>query len=486
MSLTFVSAFLDLREDRSKDKSVETCFNHFQRLASSGIKLHVFISPQYYHYHKDSIPQTDNIYVELIELQNLTTYKELADIQYNLPSVRTGHHDTANFMILMNAKIEIVKRAIDANVFGTSHFAWIDFSICHVLKHWNSSCKFLQLMSATALQDTCLIFPGCWNKGAEIQTVFTNIHWRFCGGFFVGDRTSLVNFYNLYRTHFAETVRASGILVWETNMWHLLEVYHNLNPQWFSANHDDSILRIPFRTFKTAASLTTIPSRIEHECRATLDSLLGQVDQIYLSIANTYKRFGDVPTIPDFLQQEPYKSAVTVIRGEDYGPATKYLGALTVIPANSWIFVCDDDQEYSANLLERMSRVVDSVAVYQNHYRSILTKTSGGIIHGYVGNLIHESLLRDLPSFPLPPCAYFVDDQWMSIYLYKKAIQIHATNIEPYYEIFKVLDNHHEKWGSNSLSGLHNRDEKVKELCEFFKVRFCHDEGLPDLLTNVS
>ncbi len=486
MSLTFVTAFLDLREDRSKDKSVQTCFNHFQRLASSGIKLHVFMSPQYYVEYIHSIPTTPNIHIDLIDLQDLITYKELANIQYELPHVRTSHHDTANFMILMNAKIEFVQKAIDANVFSTSHFAWIDFSICHVLTHWNSSCKFLQLMSATALQDTCLVFPGCWKNDADIQSVFSKIHWRFCGGFFLGDRSSLHTMYDLYRTHFATIVQTTGVLPWETNIWRVLEVYHNWNPQWFSANHDDSIIRIPFRTFKTVASLTTIPSRIPHECRATLDSLIGQVDQIYLSIANTYKRFGDVPTLPEFLQEEPYKSAVTVIRGEDYGPATKYLGALAVIPANSWIFICDDDQEYSANLLERMSRVVDSVAIYQNHYRSILTKTSGGLIHGYVGNLIHESLLRDLPSFPLPPCAYFVDDQWMSIYCYKQCIEIHATNIESYSEIFKVLDNHHEKWGSNSLSGLHNRDEKVKELCEFFKVRFCHEEGLPDLLTNVS
>ena len=486
MSLTFVSAFLDLREDRSKDKSIETCFKHFQRLASSGIKIHTFMSRYYFDQYRHFIPNIPNIHIDFIELEDLQTYKELSEIQYTLPSDRTGHHDTANFMILMNSKIEFVQKAMDANIFDTSHFAWIDFSICHVLKSWNSSSKFLQLMSATALQDKCLVFPGCWNNDAEIETVFSKIHWRFCGGFFLGDRTSLQNMHTLYRTHFANIVLSYGILAWETNLWRFLEVFHGWSPQWYYANHDDSIIRIPFRTFKVVASLTTIPSRIPHECRATLDSLIGQVDQIYLSIANTYKRFGDVTELPAFLEEEPYQSAVTVVRGEDYGPATKYLGALSVIPANSWIFVCDDDQEYSAGLLERMSRVVDSVAVYQNHYGNILQKTSGGIIHGYVGNMIHQSLLNNLPSFPLPPCAYFVDDQWMSIYCHKEGIQIHATNIEAYSDIFKVLDNHHEKWGSNSLSGLHNRDEKVKELCDWFNVRFCHDEGLPYLLINLA
>lgn len=483
MSLTYVCAFLNLYEDRSNDKSVESCFKHFQRLASSGIKLHAFISEEYIEYYKHLIPDKPHIHIEPISLYDLTTYKELQGLSYKLPPIRTGHHDTANFMTLMNAKIEFVQRAMDVDIFGTTHYAWIDFSICHVLKNWNSSCKYLQLMSSSALQDRCLVFPGCWSKGTTVQDLFNKINWRFCGGFFLGDRTSLTEMYTLYRTHFTEIIKKFGVLTWETNLWQYLELYHNWNPQWFSANHDDTIIRIPFRYFKTAASLTTIPSRVEHECRKTLDSLIGQVDKIYISIADVYKRFGEYKELPAFLQEEPYKSAVQIVRGSDFGPATKYLGALAKIPDNSWIFFCDDDQEYAQGLIERMMRVIDTVAVYQNHYSSILQKTSGGIIHGYVGNFIHKSLLGRLATFPLPEPAYFVDDQWMSIYCHLNHIDIHATNIESYSDIFKVLDNHHEKWGSNSLSSLKNRDEKVREVCEFFKVRFCHDEGIPYVLT---
>ncbi len=461
------------------------CFKHFQRLASSGIKLHAFISEEYIQQYSHLIPKAPHIHIETIALTDLVTYKELQGLSYNLPPLRTSHHDTANFMTLMNAKIEFIKRAMDNNIFGTSHYAWIDFSICHVLKNWNSSCKYLQLLSSSALQDRCLIFPGCWLKGEAAGELFLKINWRFCGGFFVGDRTSIAELYNLYRTHFVEAVKTSGTLVWETNMWHYFELNCGLNIQWYLANHDDSIIHVPFRHYKTAASLTTIPSRVEHECRKTLDSLIGQVDTVYLSIADTYKRFGEYKELPAYFQEEPYKSAVKVVRGPDYGPATKYLGALAEIPDNSWIFFCDDDQEYAERLIERMVRSIDSIAVYQNHYSSILQKTSGGIIHGYVGNFIHKSLLMNLPTFPLPEAAYFVDDQWMSIYCHIQGIDIHATNIESYHDIFKVLDNNHEKWGSNSLSGLKNRDEKVREVCEFFKVRFCHEEDAPYILTAV-
>ena len=486
MSLTFVSAFIDIYEDRSNVKTIQTCIEHFRRLVSSGISIHVFLNESFYTTYKSILPHSPNIYFELINYTDLQTYKDLEGLTYNLPAIRAPHKDTDKFMIIMNAKIDFIYRAMNTNVFGTSHFAWIDFSIGHVLKNWNSSCKYLQLLSSSALQDKCLIFPGCWSKRSYESELFLKINWRFCGGFFIGDRISLMEMYTLYRQHFRNMVMFHGILPWETNVWHYLELNYDWAPHWFSSNHDDSIIRVPFYYFKTVASLTTIPSRVEHECRKTLDSLIGQVDKIYLSIADVYKHFGEYKELPAFLQEEPYKSAVQVVRGIDFGPATKYLGPLAEIPDNSWIFFCDDNHEYTYGLIERMTRVIDSVAIYQNHYSNILQKTSGGIIHGYAGNFIHKSLLHNLPSFPFPPCAYFVDDQWISIYCHKEGLQIHATNIEAYSDIFKVLDNHHEKWGGNSLSGLHNRDQKVKELCDWFNVRFCHEEGLPYLLTNAS
>jgi hypothetical protein len=51
-------------------------------------------------------------------------------------------------------------------------------------------------------------------------------------------------------------------LSWEVNIWHYLELHHSLSIQWYKADHNDSIIRIPQFFFKCVASLTTIPSRI--------------------------------------------------------------------------------------------------------------------------------------------------------------------------------------------------------------------------------
>ncbi len=82
------------------------------------------------------------------------------------------------------------------------------------------------------------------------------------------------------------------------------------------------------------------------------------------------------------------------------------------------------------------------------------------------------ALTEGLRSFQLPAAARYVDDQWMSIYCFKHDIPIRQTVLEHYPQIFAVLQNGHEKLGEASLSGMGNRDEKVREVAEHFGVMF--------------
>ena len=466
MAVTYVTAFLDLKEDRSKDKSADQCFQHFQTLVDADIPIVLFISKQFLdrvqHIH------SPNTRIIPFELEDLETYAETIDAE--LPPNRTAHHDTKHFMILMNAKIEFVKRAIDANPFRSEHYAWIDFSIAHVFRRKTESLTFLNMMSKSTLKP-CVLFPGCWEKGTGYPYVYETIHWRFCGGFFLGDIPSLVEMYNLYRTKYTHILQSRNRLLWEVNIWSILEHEYGWNPTWYHANHDDSILRFPTDCFKVFASLTTIPSRIHTSCRNTIDSLLPQVDHIYLSLAKYYTRFSKGIEIPRFFFDEPYRSKVTILIGEDKGPATKYLGALDCIQ-HTWVFFCDDDQEYSNGLVPNMMRCIDSMNVYQNRYSIIQNTSSGGLIHGYVGNLAHVECLRMLDSFPLPECAYHVDDQWMSIYYFLNNISIKPTGIEEYSDIYKSLDNNHELIGADSLASLGTRSDRVQQLEAYFQVKF--------------
>jgi len=258
----FVSAFLDLHEDRSKDKSIATCFQHFKNLASSGIPILLFLSKSYEEEYR-KLGSLPNVRMEFMELDQLQTFYDVpADA--SLPANRTEHHDTRNFMILMNAKIEFVKRALDI-VPEANHVAWIDFSICHVLRNREESLARLSMLSQSRLKGTVLAFPGCWDRGIGNPT--HSVCWRFCGGFFLGDRESLIKWSALYRAHFPTLVKSYGLL-WEVNVWTLLEQLNDpaFRPHWFKADHNDSIIRVPGSCYSIVACLTTIPSRIGTDC----------------------------------------------------------------------------------------------------------------------------------------------------------------------------------------------------------------------------
>jgi hypothetical protein len=90
--------------------------------------------------------------------------------------------------------------------------------------------------------------PGCWDfKVSNINALNNRISWRFCGGFFLGDKESLLHFYNISITHFTEFLNLTKKLVWEVNYWSWLEGNEYFEPILYAANHNDSIVNISER-----------------------------------------------------------------------------------------------------------------------------------------------------------------------------------------------------------------------------------------------
>jgi hypothetical protein len=55
-----------------------------------------------------------------------------------MPENRSQMKDTREYMALMNSKVEFMKDAVLRDPYGTTHFAWLDFSVNYTFK---DSCR---------------------------------------------------------------------------------------------------------------------------------------------------------------------------------------------------------------------------------------------------------------------------------------------------------------------------------------------------------
>jgi hypothetical protein len=57
------------------------------------------------------------------------------------------------------------------------------------------------------LKENFLLFPCCWTPEKSkslMQTIALQVHWRFCGSFFIGDKTSIKNMHTLMLKEFSK------------------------------------------------------------------------------------------------------------------------------------------------------------------------------------------------------------------------------------------------------------------------------------------
>jgi hypothetical protein len=237
MQPTFVSALIDLDEDRPVDKSTERYIGLFNLLQTSGIRFHLFLSPKFRGH-----VQVHNGIIEYLTLKDLETVRAAPE---GLPAYRNVLHDTRNFLVLMNAKTELVRRAMDSQMHSSTHFAWIDFGICHMFRTPHLTLNTLRDLSG--LPSTCLYLPGCWDRLESVA--LAHVVWRFCGSFFVGDAASCRDFAD----RVLAVLPTLPHLTWEVNVWAHLETL-GWTPTWYKADHNDSILDIP-----TTSGLVRVP-----------------------------------------------------------------------------------------------------------------------------------------------------------------------------------------------------------------------------------
>lgn len=112
----------------------------------------------------------------------------------------------------------------------------------------------------------------------------------------------------------------------------------------------EQYMRFQIRNEDVVISFSTTPYRI-NEMQDTVNTILQQntkVAAIYLAVPYVFKRDGTPYVVPEWLQNHP---KITIIRTQDYGPATKVLGVLEQLNLNpnTIIITMDDDIKYPKN-----------------------------------------------------------------------------------------------------------------------------------------
>jgi hypothetical protein len=165
-----------------------------------------------------------------------------------MPASRNMEKDTLEYMVYMHSRHEIMEDAISENPWDSTHFAWIDFNSPRLFsKKQESFAKLLEIARYPFSNDT-MYFAGCWSKldANSVKNIVAQIHWRFCGAFFLGDSKSFIQFAELYREYFPKYLKETGTFAWEVNFWAWLEYTAKdiWRPTWYRGDHNDEMLNI--------------------------------------------------------------------------------------------------------------------------------------------------------------------------------------------------------------------------------------------------
>ena len=245
MSLTYVTAFLKIyKTDVVIGRSLSYRLDAAEHLLTSNIPLVIFVSSCYLDTVKALSKGRTGVIFHTIELEELETYALLKPFQEKLPAHRNHEKDTFEYITLMNAKAEFVNRVIEMNPFGTTQFAWADFCLFHIFQNPFLNQQRLELLSNAVLKpEYPLIIPGCWHHKQSVSQ--QNVHWRFCGGFFMGTKEACIQFYDLHKKYLP--IAFDGC-AWEVNYWAYMEQKVPLM-SWYRGDHNDCMIDVPDEMF---------------------------------------------------------------------------------------------------------------------------------------------------------------------------------------------------------------------------------------------
>ena len=260
---TFVTSFLTISDNYETD--VSRRMDKFMQIIESGIQICVYGDESTIDLLINNVSPYSNVKImKLFDVNKSHTALCCKNIDFKLPLYNNPIKDTTNYMILLNSKIEIVYDTIVHNPWNTKYFAWIDSSIPFIFNDMSLCIDNLHRIGNLDSNRIFLAIPGCSQKLPTDMTdiLFSQIYWRFCGDFFIGDKDSIIQLYDLQMAKFSTFINHYKVIIWEVNFWSWLESNTDWNPSWYLANHNDSIIQLPSEFFYN--SLSSISKSISY------------------------------------------------------------------------------------------------------------------------------------------------------------------------------------------------------------------------------
>lgn len=239
-------------------------------------------------------------------------------------------------------------------------------------------------------------------------------------------------------------------------------------------------------------TISTIPSRMSNTFKIIKHFLkhVSGFEKIILNIPYQYNRWPNLKIDIDKYVKDVNDSRLFVNRTKDYGPLTKFLPSLSIVPDNS-ILIIADDMCYKLSAFKDIAEKQDinrtkSFSYYVYPYggkmgNSVSVPQGADLISMYTRNASefpewfdHFQKGLNLNSYFESPC-FFVDDQVIGWYFQYKGIPMVQVDRNHRMIYIKDCDKAPESDNLNRQKGKNSRDNTMegcyKQLNKFYPLQ---------------
>lgn len=225
--ITFVTAFYT--SPKLKFRSPAKYFRLFEKLASSGISILLFLDKKFEDKCENIKSSYPNVKIELTTLDQ--SWIPIEESKFVFPSSINKEKDTIDYFYVQLSKLRCL--SIASTLVETSHLAWIDFGIFHMFNNVEMAKYVLQRINNTNFPLDTVFSPGCWDP-CDYKYNHDEIEWSHCGSFMIGDKKM---FPKLCEKQTELVLQYLPTITWEVNYWALIDGF-----TYYKADHDISML----------------------------------------------------------------------------------------------------------------------------------------------------------------------------------------------------------------------------------------------------